>query len=216
MNRISYKANDYNFAEIYSDVIGVKDLSLTHESDLNTYNDVFSREEDQSSVFHRKYYDSFEDNIQEAYKRFLKNEVLPMYEGPIVYQRIPTFRIHLPGNIAVGEFHKDKWYRDSEWHESVQEMNYYLPFTDAYDTNTVWVESEEDKGDYTPVDVKYGEFVQWDGANLKHGNKTNTTPHTRISIDFRVMSYSDYKPSNKGSINMNAKFEIGGYYELLK
>ena len=43
-----------------------------------------------------------------------------------IYQKIPTFRLHFPGNIAVGEYHKDKWYRDAEWHEEVKELNYYL------------------------------------------------------------------------------------------
>jgi hypothetical protein len=59
-----------------------------------------------------------------------------------------------PGNIAVGEYHKDKWYRDAKWHSEVSELNYYLPFTNTYGTNTIWVESEEDKGDFTPIDCK--------------------------------------------------------------
>ena len=215
MNFIDYQTEDYPFSEIYSDIVNVKDIGFLHDSELNTYKEVFAREKDQSSVFHKLYYSNFESKISDTYIQFLKNHVRPLYDGPIVYQKIPTFRIHLPGNIAVGEFHKDKWYRDSDWHESVQEMNYYLPFTDAYSTNTIWVESEEDKEDYAPMEAKYGQCIQWDGVNLKHGNKKNTTSHTRVSIDFRVMSYSSYKPSLHGSINMNKKFEIGGYYELL-
>ena len=136
-----------------------------------------------------------------------------MYDEEIVYQKIPTFRLHFPGNIAVGEYHKDKWYRDSEWHEEVCEMNFYLPFTNAYGSNTIWVESKEDKGDYKAMDVNYGECVQWDGVNLTHGNKENISNSTRISVDFRVIPFSKYKPSNHGSINTKTKFEIGGYYE---
>ena len=122
----------------------------------------------------------------------------------------------MPNNIAVGEWHKDKWYRDQAWHEQTHEMNYYLPFTDAYGENTIWAESREDLGDYQPMNCNYGEFIQWDGVNLTHGNKVNSTPHTRISIDFRIMPFSRYKPSTHGSINMNSKFEIGGYYNFLK
>ncbi len=80
-------------------------------------------------------------------------------------------------------------------------------------TNTIWVESEEDKGDYKAIDVEYGECVQWNGANLTHGNKQNLTNTTRVSVDFRIIPFSKYKPSNHGSINTKTKFEIGGYYD---
>jgi ectoine hydroxylase-related dioxygenase (phytanoyl-CoA dioxygenase family) len=97
----------------------------------------------------------------------------------------------------------------------VQEDNFFLPFTDAFDTNTIWVESEEDRGDFTPMNCNYGEIIQWDGSNLTHGNKINTTGKARVSIDFRVMKYSNYKPSEYGSINTKTKFQIGGYYKIL-
>ena len=159
------------------------------------------------------YYDNFITKVQSTYQKFIREVIRPMYDEEIVYQKIPTFRLHFPGNIAVGEYHKDKWYRDSEWHEEVCEMNFYLPFTNAYGSNTIWVESKEDKGDYKAMDVNYGECVQWDGVNLTHGNKENISNSTRISVDFRVIPFSKYKPSNHGSINTKTKFEIGGYYE---
>jgi ectoine hydroxylase-related dioxygenase (phytanoyl-CoA dioxygenase family) len=94
-------------------------------------------------------------------------------------------------------------------------MNFYLPFTKAYGTNTIWVESEEDKKDFSDMKTEYGECIRWDGANLTHGNKQNLTNTTRISVDFRVIPYSRYKPSNHGSINTKTKFEIGGYYKKI-
>ena len=92
-------------------------------------------------------------------------------------------------------------------------MNFFLPFTKAYKTNTIWVESKEDKKDYSPMISQYGECIQWDGSNLSHGNKKNETNTTRISVDFRIIPFSKYKPSNHGSINTKTKFEIGGYYD---
>ena len=86
--------------------------------------------------------------ILDLYDKFILNVIRPLYGEDIVYQKIPTFRLHFPGNIAVGEYHKDKWYRDKKWHEEVCELNFYLPFTKAYGTNTIWVESEEDEGDF--------------------------------------------------------------------
>ncbi len=64
-------------------------------------------------------------------------------------------------------------------------------------------------------DCKYGNIIQWDGSNLTHGNKINKTGKARVSIDFRVIKYSNYKPSEHGSINTKTKFQIGGYYKIL-
>ena len=87
---------------------------------------------------------------------------------------------------------------------------------EAFDTNTIWVESREDRGDFAPMECRYGELIQWDGSNLMHGNKVNKTKKTRISVDFRVMSYARYKPSEHGSINTKTKFQIGGYYKTMQ
>jgi ectoine hydroxylase-related dioxygenase (phytanoyl-CoA dioxygenase family) len=149
------------------------------------------------------------------YEKFILNIIKPLYNEQIVYQAIPTFRVAYPNNIAVGEYHKDKWYRDADWAVEVNEDNFFLPFTDAFDTNTIWVESQEDKGDYSPMNCNYGEIIQWDGSNLTHGNKINTTGKARVSIDFRVMKYTNYKPSEQGSINTKTKFQIGGYYKTI-
>jgi hypothetical protein len=215
MLKIKYQTTKYNFSEIISNILNTENLTKIHkENHFEKYN-LFTRDKDQSTKYHRIYYDNFVTKVQNTYQKFIKEVIRPMYDEEIVYQKIPTFRLHFPGNIAVGEYHKDKWYRDSEWHKEVCEMNFYLPFTNAYGSNTIWVESKEDKGDYKAMDVNYGECVQWDGVNLTHGNKENTSNSTRISVDFRVIPFSKYKPSNHGSINTKIKFEIGGYYEVI-
>ena len=35
-----------------------------------------------------------------------------------------------------------------------------------------------------------------------------------MSIDFRVIAYDNYIPSDTGSINQNIKFKLGDYYKL--
>lgn len=215
MKYISYDNAKFNFAALYESVIGIAPLHSLHTSELNTYNTILERKHDQHTVFHRTYYDNFESIFKPVYDQFIKEVIRPVYDSSIVYQTIPTFRVHLNGNIAVGEYHKDKWYRDEQWHTDVQEDNFFLPFTDAFGNNTIWAETQEDKGDFTPIECKYGQVVQWNGTNLTHGNKTNDTDHTRVSFDFRVMKFANYRPSTKGSINMNTKFQIGDYYTLL-
>ena len=132
-----------------------------------------------------------------------------------MYQKIATFRVHLPGNVSVGEFHKDRHYRDEEWANKVQELNYFVPLTKAYGTNTVWAETEEDLGDFKEIRANYGECVEWNASKLTHGNKQNVTRVTRVSFDFRVIPKSRYVNSNHLTINTNVPFEIGGYYGVL-
>ena len=105
--------------------------------------------------------------------RYAWSGLKPLFGEKIVFQKIPTFRVQLVGNLGVFEFHKDKDYNHGE-----DEVNFFLPITDAYSNNTIWTESEEDKGDYKPMDVNYGEIVMWDGANLSHGNKINNTSNS--------------------------------------
>lgn len=211
MRKIKYNTNDFPFKLKMENLFNVEELT-----GLNDNVEVFSREKDQSTLYHKKFYEwARTDEFVEIYDRFILEVIRPLYSEQIVYQAIPTFRVAYPNNIAVGEFHKDKQYRNGEWATKVQEDNFFLPFTDAFDTNTIWVESVEDKGDFTAMNCKYGECVQWDGCNLTHGNKINSTDKARVSVDFRVIRYSKYVPSEAESINTKIKFQIGGYYKLL-
>lgn len=211
MKKFSYDTNIYSFKEKIEKLFQISDLA-----DLQDDIEVFTRENDQKTKWHKLYYDwSRSEEFSFMYSNFIEKYVKPIYDEKIVFQAIPTFRVAYPNNIAVGEFHKDKFYRDQSWAVQVKEDNFFLPFTDAYDTNTIWVESEEDKGDFAPMNCNYGEFICWDGSNLMHGNKINSTGRARISVDFRVIRYCNYIPSNHGSINTQSKFQIGGYYKVI-
>ena len=215
MHKLQYSTREYDFASIIKDWLDIYDLEKLH--DIKKY-EIFSREQDQSTRWHKVYYDSFrrDATFQDLYESFLKGIIKPRYNGEqIVYQKVPTFRVHLAGNLAVGEYHKDKFYREKEWAELVNEMNYYLPFTNTNENNTIWAESEEDKRDFSPMLLKYGECMEWDGSNLMHGNKVNDSDKTRVSVDFRVMPESTYVDSNHTTINTSVPFSIGGYYEIL-
>jgi len=211
MKKINYNINNFPFKLRLEEIFQINELS-----NLNDNIEVFTREKDQSTNWHKLFYNwARTDEFINFYDKFILEIVRPIYDEQIVYQSIPTFRVAYPNNIAVGEFHKDKHYRNGEWAAMVKEDNFFLPFTDAYDTNTIWVESEEDKGDFTPMNCNYGECIQWDGCNLTHGNKINNTGKARISIDFRVIRYSNYVPSEHESINTKIKFQIGGYYKTI-
>ena len=209
MKKIKYDTGIYNFKQQIEKLFRITELA-----NINEAHEVFKRENDQNTSFHTMYYEwARSPMFTTMYDSFIKNEIQKLYDGEIVYQAIPTFRVCLPNNVAVGEYHKDKKYRDEDWASKVKEHNFFLPFTDAFGTNTIWVESEEDKADYAPMVCKYGECIQWDGSNLTHGNELNATGKTRVSVDFRVMLSANYLPGNGGSINTKTPFTKGGYYK---
>jgi len=211
MKKVIYDIISFPFKSKLENIFQISNLS-----DLNDDIEIFTREKDQSTNWHKLFYNwARTDEFIQMYDKFILEIIKPLYNEQIVYQAIPTFRVCYPNNIAVGEFHKDKYYRNGEWAAKVKEDNFFLPFTDAFGTNTIWVESEEDKGDFSPINCNYGECIQWDGCNLSHGNKINITGKARVSVDFRVIKYSNYIPSDSESINTKIKFQIGGYYKTI-
>jgi hypothetical protein len=213
MKKINFDTKNFDFKKLISHKFDVDDLEHIHESDDFNYQHIFKRENDQSTHWHKQFYElARTSEFLNLYYDFIKCVIKPLYQNGIVYQAIPTFRLQFPNNIAVGEYHKDKNYRNGDWAAKVKELNYFLPLTRALNTNTIWAESIEDFGDYSPMNAEYGQVIQWDGCNLKHGNKENVEGFTRISMDFRVISKETYIPSNHTTINTKTLFEIGGYY----
>jgi ectoine hydroxylase-related dioxygenase (phytanoyl-CoA dioxygenase family) len=206
--KITYDTTKFPFRNIVSKMMEVSELETLHK--VQDY-DLLVREKDQSTVWHKKYYDNFKENFLPTYIE-LVNELKERFNyNEIIYQAIPTFRVQLAnGNLGVGEWHKDKAYN-----HGATEVNFWLPFVDTNEYNTIWMESKEDKGDYRPYTVNYGEILVFDGANLIHGNKNNGTTQTRVSVDFRLVDPNKFTPNEAGSINMKTKFDVGGYFEKL-
>ena len=207
MNKFTYNTKLYTFRDIVSNWLETDDLSKLHK--IRQY-EHFVRENDQSSMWHKIFYEKIRSGISfdKIYMRFLRDVIKPRFGEEIVYQKIPTFRVHFPDNVAVGEWHKDIEYRSEDW---VEELNYYVPVTEAKGTSTVHLEGNKS------LDTEYGEYWEWDGLNMKHGNVENTSGKTRVSFDFRVHLYQDHYLVDKKamSINTNIPFTIGGYYEVM-
>jgi len=206
----SYSTREFPFKETIEKILNTTNLNLIHLVNNNN-NEILKRENDQSTYWHKTFYNNYSNEFHDLYKKFIQKVLKPGFAwNRMVYQNKPSFRVHLVKNIAVGEWHRDRTYS-----HNVNEINIWLPFTDAYDTNTIWTESQEGLEDFMPYDVKYGEFLIFNGANLLHGNKMNETNDTRVSIDFRVINHSIYKEAEGAAINTNLKFKIGEYYSLM-
>jgi hypothetical protein len=170
-----------------------------------------------STKFHNTFYTKLNDNwteFYELYDNFIHNEVTKLLDEPFHYQKWPTFRVHIPNDQAIHTFHSDG---DPLHKHPPGEINFFLPLTRCYGTNTIWVESQPMKLDFKPIELKYGQYSMFNGNQCMHGNKPNKTSLTRISFDFRIIPLSKYNPTwNTDSPTSHTKFSLGHYYTNLK
>lgn len=123
MQKFNYNIEKYKFREKIEYIFGEAFLENIHDESITS---VLERRQDQSTKYHKLFYDwSVTNEFKGIYEDFIKNEIRTIYNTTIVYQTIPTFRICFKDNIAVGEFHKDKNYRDQNWAELVKEDNFF-------------------------------------------------------------------------------------------
>lgn len=216
LKKYTYDFKKYDFARTVKELFDCSDLQKIHEQlpPHIQYNELHQLGEDNKTWFHKKFYAPINEGnspFQSLYERFIAEEVSTHcgYET-FLYQKSPTFRVQAPNNIAVGG-----WHRDRDYNHSPHEINMFLPLTPAYGTNTIWTESIEGLGDYTPLEAEVGEYYVWDGVNLNHGNKVNTTNKSRVSIDFRILPHDKYDPDTEMfSVSRGKKFILGDYYSL--
>lgn len=208
-----YDINKFNFIEIITNLFSIK-LENIHTLSDQKY-DLFEVGDDSKTIFHKQFYHKYRSGwaeLQEVYDAFIKQVVASTFTENILYQKFPTFRVHLPGNVAVGAFHND-----AEFNHPEGEINYIIPLTNSKDTASVWVEYEPGTKDFYPMDMNVGELIKFNGNKLTHGNKVNETKKTRVSIDFRILPESCYDAHTiSESITTKTKFIEGKYYSRLK
>ena len=204
---LDYDVNRYPFPALVGECLRAERLDEIHQG---VEYELLTRERDQSTEFHKRFY-GIGEHFFAVYRQFLGDVVRPFIGEDVIYQRVPTFRVHLPNNVAVGEFHRDRDYSHGEG-----EANFWLPVTRAWDTNTVWIESDDGAGDFRPWPCDVGQVLIFDGVNLAHGNKQNTTGKTRVSFDFRLIPKSQFRPRRAKTVNTGLEFSLGGYFEELE
>ena len=214
MGKFKYNIEKYPFTEDVKSLYGISNLEDIHNEwpGAQTYEVLDDVETDQLTVYHKHFYDNVGTAFYLTYKAFIEEVVAPeFFPGvPILYQAVPTFRVHQPSNLAVAEFHRDKDYSHSE-----HEVNFYVPLTKASGNNTIWAESTEGGGDFEPLEAEVGEAWVWMGSRLLHGNKLNDSGVSRVSLDFRILPKKDYEDTGLTSITNKTKMIIGDYWEEL-
>ncbi|WIM94452.1 hypothetical protein ACTOB_006476 [Actinoplanes oblitus] len=165
---------------------------------------------DQATEAHARFYAEF-DSIRGLYHDFLRTHVLPLFTGDVCVQAVPTFRVCPPGGVAVSTFH-----RDADFHHQPGTVNFWLPLTRAFGTNSIWIESAPGRADYQPVELVPGEVLQFDAINLRHGNLANDTGACRVSFDFRVIPLDRFQDTGLSTVTSATPMRIGAYYMVME
>jgi len=156
-------------------------------------------------------------------QHFLLDSLKPLLGPDILIQKKINLSIQCPNDAAsILASHSDIMSGDS-----IFEYVVWIPLTDAYETNSMFILDSDRSMHYLnglrdslPLSTGHIELV--DFVNLKigkllifsptliHGNVLNTTVHTRISLNFRVKNlftpYQKWTPEDR---------KPGVYYDVL-
>lgn len=200
-----YDNQKFNFREILEDLYGCPLNKLHHY--LGSY-DRFRRSNDQSTLAHRVFYANFNKLIKPVYDDFVKTVINPIIvPAKAYYQVVPTFRIGLPGNTFVGEYHKDSDYL----HQSY-EINFNLGLSGYVGSSALKSETSPGSNEFITLECPYGSIFSFDHIDCLHGSDPNSTDETIVSFDFRLALKDLYYDSDVSSINMSTKFSPGSYF----
>ena len=204
MQRFSYSTADYPFKEIIESWYGVE-LKDLHRF-LGCF-DVFDQSRDQSTLAHKVFYANYRQRLKDLYENFVRDFIAPIVGVEFYYQVVPSFRIGLPGNKFVGEYHCD-----SKYNHQGYEINFNLGLSNYLGEASLRAEATPGGQDFTLLECPYGEIFSFDHIDCMHGSDPNQTDQTMASFDFRLALRELYFDSNAGSVNMNSKFCPGGYF----
>lgn len=164
-----------------------------------------------------------EQYLPQIVREVIGTNVFPE-ENVLIYQRAPMLRFHVAWPLEKGD-DEDSYdskippengrnpgtlaavHTDGDYGHPKGEVNFLLPVTQTYGTNSLFVEGTQGQGDFKPFDLNYGEMMQWNGNGHRHCSPRNISNHTRVSFDFRVIPGSMWEePETKSS------FQLGRYY----
>ena len=196
---LRYSLSQYPFPALITELLGEKDLSmLRDEIPLRT------RETDQQTRWHQRFY-AAREIWGPLYINFVMGFVAAQFAEPFLFQAIPTFRVHLPWNVAVGEYHSD-----GDYGHPAGERNWWVPLTMAWGTSSVYLEEGKDRR--RSIHAWPGDVVVFDAVTRRHGNEMNCEIFSRVSFDFRVLPCRLYRETQARSVNMGKRFAPGEYY----
>jgi hypothetical protein len=204
----------YNMTSEVCTALNTNDLSLIHKAIDQSYT-LRTVDNDDKTRFHEQFYSRLNagwyDFIFLYHTLILEIKDFYNIKHELVFQKTPSFRVHLPGNLAVGEFHSD-----SKYNHPWGELNISVPLTDAKPPRAIVIDVNGDgkNSHFEDMSCEHGQLAIFNGNTLLHGNRINDSDLTRVSFDFRLLTKSDYikDAQERSSFGQNIKFNMGGYY----
>tara|TARA_B100000795_G_C22800549_1_gene441671 strand:+ start:231 stop:929 length:699 start_codon:yes stop_codon:yes gene_type:complete len=215
INTIIYSNDKYDFRPFAVDCFKINNLSNVHIN--NPKYEIFVEfKKDVQTWYHKKFYNYLDSDkgkpMQLLYNKLIVDVILP-YLGidEALVQKFPSFRVQLPGNVAVAKMHTD----NSLGHPK-GEINFTYTFTEMKDSTSILIEKMPTMDEFMKIEASENNIVSFNANLCKHYNEVNKTGKTRMSMDFRVLPLN-YKPKYDGiSHTSNKKFADGEYYNLVK
>lgn len=200
----------YPIHRVLADILGVADLSLLHEQE--NYGGIVWNEALMDCSSRQRFRDCYESFIIRFCIPFLHSLAITndvrinssqttSSRVTYRYQAFPTVTVLKPGDSSTDYPHCDI----AEGH-SIGCLNFHVPLTPVYGTNALYTESSPGREDWHPLTSKsIGLGYLFDGARCLHFGLENTTEHTRVSIDFRMLVYhqGDRDDAQSGVVNHN-------------
>lgn len=175
---INFDIQRFKFKEWACQAFEFEDLDRIHERpDSKVYPSYVERMTDYRSILEKAY-----PKCRSILEGFVRQKLEPAYGGKIeTFQSPPTFRVHFDQTGLATTFHRDRDYGQPDG-----VLNVWLPLTNVWGNKSIWIE-QDDADHYLPMELKYGQALVFDGANLRHGTKSNDTGSSRVSFDFRFL-----------------------------
>ena len=101
---------------------------------------------------------------------------------------------------------------DADYHHPPAEVNWWLPLTTVFGSNTLHTESEPGKGDFSPVELGYGQVLRFYGNLCQHYAVPNISGVSRVSFDLRVLAVEHHDDRWTDRLGRQALFQGGAYY----
>ena len=190
------------------------------ESMEREYQDVLKErmfQERKQARTHAKRYESSPayKRFLETYQRFVHDWVMPQLgDVALLYQRKPILRVVLPGSVAPTALHCD-----ADYFHDANELNFWVPLTPVWGSNSLWSESSPGAGDYAPFVTGPGHAVRFYGNRCRHYTLENDSAGVRVSFDFRVIPFHLFEPpsalaSELSRHTLNPGLAKRGYYAI--
>ena len=192
-----YDITEHKFIKYFKELYNEENLDMLHlkSKDYIYYKDKLELGglNEIDTDLHIKFYDDIKTNdtfkklycsfIKDIYKKFFPNEKY------MIFQSFPSVRFQFMKSVTIPP-HKDS---DNLSNHPLGEKNFLIPITEMKNTNSIYIESEPDKKDFKSIHLQPGDLYYFNANMCTHYNERNQENKLRISLDFRVMLYDDYK-----------------------